>query len=33
VDDVRASAEYRRLVIPRLVAAAIAEARTAQEGA
>jgi len=31
VDDVRASADYRRLVIPRLVAAAVAEARTALE--
>jgi carbon-monoxide dehydrogenase medium subunit len=31
VDDVRASADYRRLVIPRLVAAAVAEARAASE--
>ncbi len=31
VDDVRASADYRRLVIPRLVAAAVAEARAALE--
>jgi carbon-monoxide dehydrogenase medium subunit len=29
VDDVRASAEYRRLVIPRLVAATVAEAEAA----
>ena len=29
VDDVRASADYRRLVIPRLVGAAVAEARAA----
>jgi carbon-monoxide dehydrogenase medium subunit len=31
VDDVRASADYRRLVIPRLVAATVAEARAALE--
>ena len=31
VDDVRASADYRRLVIPRLLAAAVAEARAALE--
>jgi aerobic carbon-monoxide dehydrogenase medium subunit len=31
VDDVRASADYRRRVIPRLVAAALAEARAASE--
>lgn len=31
VDDVRASADYRRLVIPRLVSAAVAEARAALE--
>lgn len=31
VDDVRASADFRRRVIPRLVAAALAEARTALE--
>jgi carbon-monoxide dehydrogenase medium subunit len=31
VDDVRASADYRRLVVPRLVAAAVAEARAALE--
>jgi carbon-monoxide dehydrogenase medium subunit len=31
VDDVRASADYRRLVIPRLVAATVAEARTELE--
>ncbi len=31
VDDVRASAGYRRLVIPRLVAATVAEARAALE--
>jgi carbon-monoxide dehydrogenase medium subunit len=31
VDDVRASAEYRRLVLPRLVSAAVAEALAALE--
>ncbi len=31
VDDVRASADYRRLVIPRLLTAAVAEARAALE--
>jgi carbon-monoxide dehydrogenase medium subunit len=31
VDDVRASADYRRLVIPRLLAAAMADARAALE--
>lgn len=31
VDDVRASADYRRLVIPRLLAAAMAEARATLE--
>ncbi len=31
VDDVRASADYRRLVVPRLVAAAVAEACAALE--
>lgn len=31
VDDVRASADYRRLVIPRLVAETVAEARAALE--
>jgi carbon-monoxide dehydrogenase medium subunit len=31
IDDARASAEYRRLVVPRLVATAVAEARAALE--
>jgi CO/xanthine dehydrogenase FAD-binding subunit len=31
VDDVRASADYRLLVIPRLLAATVAEARDALE--
>ena len=31
VDDVRASADYRRLVIPRLLSETVAEARAALE--
>jgi carbon-monoxide dehydrogenase medium subunit len=31
VDDVRASAEYRRILVPRLLASAVAEARQRAE--